>query len=127
VSKLLGLGTAVVLLLQGNAMHENFAKYKKIEAYEVRPGILLMPSYSADGQLCEIGLEKLHYSPELIRLDSGLSRMEIDQIFDELVPAEERGPKSKDPSGTLITQGGQSLTTNVDFQNVSIQIYGNGR
>ncbi len=27
-------------------------------------------------------------------------------------------------SGTLITQGGHSLTTNIDFEKVSMQIYG---
>jgi len=125
MSKLISLAfTAMLVLLSVNPVHEKFAKYKAIEAYEIRPGILMMPRYSADGQVCEIGLEKLHYSPETIRLDSSLSRKEIDQIFDELVPADERGPKSKDFAGTLITQGGHSLTTNIDFENVSIQIYG---
>ena len=123
MSKLSGFGFAAILVLL-NLSHEDFAKYKRVEAYEVRPGILMMPRYSADGQVCEIGLEKLHYSPETIRLDSALSRKEMDQIFDEIVPAEERGIRSKDFAGTLITRGGQSLTTNIDFQNVSIQIYG---
>ena len=125
MSKLIGMGLAAVLLLvQGGTTHQNFAKYKSIEAYEIRPGILMMPRYAADGQICEIGLEKLHYSPETIQLDSSLSRKEIDQIFDELVPTDERGPQSKDFAGTLITESGQSLTTNIDFQNVLIQIYG---
>jgi hypothetical protein len=124
MSKLISLAFAAVLLLSANPVRENFAKYKAIEAYEIRPGVLMMPRYSADGQVCEIGLEKLHYSPEIIRLDSSLSRKEIDQIFDELVPAVERGPRSKDFAGTLITQGGHSLTTKIDFERVSIQIYG---
>jgi hypothetical protein len=124
MSKLISLAfTAMLLLLSGNPVHEKFAKYKAIEAYEIRPGILMMPRYSADGQVCEIGLEKLHYSPETIRLDSSLSRKEIDQIFDELVPADERGPRSKDFAGALITQVGQSLTTNIDFEKVSMLIY----
>ena len=125
MSKLIGLAFAALLVLPAaNPAREEFAKYKPIKAYEIRPGVLMMPSYSSDGQVCEIGLEKLHYSPEMIRLDSTLSRGEIDQIFDELVPADERGPRSKDLAGTLITQGGGSLTTNMDFENVSIQIYG---
>ena len=125
MSKIFTLGLAgMLLLVLGNPVHQQFAKYKAIEAYEIRPGILMMPSLSADGQVCEIGLERLHYSPERIRLDSSLSREEIDRIFDELVPPDERGPKSKDFAGTLITRGGQSLVTNIDFENVSIQIYG---
>ena len=125
MSKLIGLGFVVLFVLfAANPVHEIFTKYKPVEAYEIRPGILMMPRYSADGQVCEIGLEKLHYSPETIRLDSSLSREEVDQVFYELVPADERGPSSKDFAGTIITRGGQSLTTNVDFQHVSIQIYG---
>ena len=125
MSKLIGLTFASMLLLaSAKPVHEQFAKCKMLEAYEIRPGVLMMPSYASDGQVCEIGLEKLHYSPEMIRLDSSLSRKEIDEIFDELVPADEKGPRSKAFSGTLITQSGGSLTTNIDFQDVSIQIYG---
>ena len=126
MSKVIGLGfaAAVLLLAPANPTQEKFTKYKAVEAYEIRPGILMMPRHSADGQVCEIGLEKLHYSPELIRLSSSLSRKEINQVFDEIVPADERGPEVKDPLGTLITQVGQNLTTNIDFKNVSIQIYG---
>lgn len=125
MSKLIGLALAAVFLqAPANPAHERFAKYKAVEAYEIRPGVLMMPRYSSDGQVCEIGLEKLHYSPEIIRLDSSLSRKEIDQIFDELVSVDERGPRSKNVTGNLITQGGGSLTTNIDFENVLIQIYG---
>lgn len=85
----------------------------------------MMPSYSDDGQVCEIALDKVHYTPELIRLDPSLSCKEIDQIFEELVPADERGPKSKDFEGNLITIVGHGMTTNMDYENVSIQIYSN--
>jgi hypothetical protein len=123
MAKLIGLAFAAsLLLLSANPDRERFGKYKVIEAYEIRPGILIMPRYSADGQVCEIGLEKRHYSPEIIRLESSLSRKEIVQVFDELVPADERGPRSKDFGGILITRSGNSITTNIDFANVSIQI-----
>ncbi len=124
MSKLIGLAFAVLLLLpSANSAREKFAQYKAIEAYEIRPGILMMPRYSAGGQACEIGLEKLHYSTATISLDSSLSRKEVDQIFGELVPAKERGPRSKDFPRTLITQVGHGITTNTEYENVSIQIY----
>lgn len=117
---------AMLLLITSNPGRERFAKYKAVEAYEIRPGILMMPKYSTDGQICEIGLEKLHYSPEMIRLDSSLSRKDIDQIFDELVPSSERGPK---PTGLLdqgmTTFSGRGMVSNEEYQNVSIQIFGN--
>jgi len=126
MSKLISSIIAVLLLVTSvNPDRERFAKYKSVEAYEVRPGLLMLPTYSADGQVCEIGLEALHYSPELIRLDSTLSPKEIDQVFDELVPADERGPRSKDFPGDLITRDGGSLTMYTNFQNVLIQIYAN--
>jgi hypothetical protein len=112
------------MLNAATTTQQRFAKYRKIEAYEVRPGILMMPRYTADNEVCEIGLEKLHYSPSLIRLDFGLSRKEINEILDELVPADERGKPSNDTVGNLITRGGHSLTTNIEFENVLIQIYG---
>jgi hypothetical protein len=123
--KLIGSVAAVLLLAAAIPAREKFAKYKAVEAYEIRPGILMMPRYSADGQVCEVGLEKLHYSPEKIRLDSSLSHKEIEQIFDELVPSDERGPK---PTGLLqqgmTTQSGANMVSNEEYQNVSIEIYG---
>ncbi len=119
MSRLIGAVMAVILFSPSiNSALEGFAKYKAVEAYEIRPGILMMPSYSADGQVCEIDLEVRHYSSELVRLDSDLSRTEIDQILDEVVPDSERGPKAKDPLGTLITRSGGGLTTDIDFEHV---------
>jgi len=122
MSKMIGLAFAALLLIAATPVRERFEKYKAVEAYEVQPGVLAMPRYSGDGQVCEIALERLHYSPDKIRLDSGLTRKEIDQVFEELVPSAERGQRAKDLEGTLITQGGHSLSTNVDFENVTLQI-----
>ena len=115
----------MLLLPASNPGREKFAKYKAVEAYEIRPGILMMPTYSVEGQVCEIGLEKLHYSPEKIRLDSDLSRQEISQVFDELVPSAERGPKPT----SLLEQGmttvsGRGMISDEEYQNVSIRIFG---
>ena len=113
---LFGLNTAAVA-------QERFAKYQRIEAYEVRPGILMIPRYTAANEVCEIGLERLQYSPTMIRVNSELSREEIFQTLDVLVPAIERGAPAKD-TDNLITMGGLSQTTKIEYENVSIQIYG---
>ena len=116
--------SGALLLPLANPIDKDFAKYKPIEAYEIRPGILMMPRYAADGRVCEIGIERLHYSPETMRVDSTLSQGEINQVFEELVPTDQRGPKSTGSVGDLITQGGGSLITDINFENVLIQIYG---
>ena len=54
----------VFLPVGASAQSSRFSKYKTLEAYEIGPGILMMPNFSSDGQVCEIGLEILHYSPK---------------------------------------------------------------
>jgi hypothetical protein len=69
-------------------------------------------------------LERRHYSPEKIYLDSTLSREEINQIADELVPTNERGPKTKGiGEGDDMSWSGRGLTTTSAYENVSIEIY----
>jgi hypothetical protein len=103
---------------------QDFKKYKAVETYEVRPGILMMPRYAPNGQVCEIGLEVRHYSPDLIRHDS-LSRKDIDEIAEELAPPAERGAKL--PLGAddneLMIASGQGVTRILDYENITIQIY----
>ncbi|MFZ0821628.1 MAG: hypothetical protein WAM91_16305 [Candidatus Acidiferrales bacterium] len=120
--RLIAFVMAVVLFSPPfNSARGDFAKYKALEAYEIRPGILMMPTYSADGHVCKIGLEDLHYSPELIRLDFNLSETVIHQIFDELVPENERGPRTA--LDGLIRGSGHDVTETTDFERVSLQIY----
>jgi len=122
VSKLMAVTCALLLILSGWPQKERFAKYKTIEAYEIRPGILAMPKYTGEGQVCEVGLERLHYSPEKITLYSSLKRKMIDEVTEELVPANERGQKSEDKLDNLITVTGTGMVTNVGYENIRIQI-----
>lgn len=125
MSKVISLSIAMLFMLNtAITAQDRFAQYRRIEAYEVRPGILMMPRYTASNEICEIGLERLQYSPTMIRVNADLSREQIFQILDELVPVNERGAPSKDMAGKLITQGGLVQTTNIEYENISIQIYG---
>ncbi len=123
MSKLVGLAcTAMILLSAGRPQGNKFSKYQTIEAYEIRPEILMMPRYSDDGQVCEIGLERRHYFPEKVNLDSDLSRDEIDQIADELAPANERGARTMGKRDLTLVVG-HAVTTISGYENISIQIY----
>ena len=111
----------LLLLLAAPAQKNTMAKYKSVEAYEIRPGILMFPRYSEEGQVCEIGLERRHYSPEKITLYSTLSRKEVDAIVDELAPTGERGPKSKNPLDLMLVVG-PGLTTLEQYENITVRI-----
>ncbi len=109
--------------------HQLFKRYKAVEAYEIRPGVLMMPRYDSMGQVCEIGLEELHYSPEVVRRGSGWigretrhgsdwSRTEIDEIVAELAP--ERGARTDHEETSL---DGDTTTTTFGYENVTIEIH----
>jgi len=116
------IGVAMVLFVAAKPQNERFSKFKAIEAYEVRPGVLAMPKYSENGSLCEIDLERLKFSSGKIALDSSkLSRDEIKESVDDLVPVSERGRSLPDLSGTSLE--GQSAVTFEEFENISIKIY----
>jgi len=125
MSRFIGLACVCMLLFpvirpQGG---DRFSKYQPVEAYEIRPGILMMPRYSSDRQVCEVEIEKRHYSNGTVYLDSTLPRDTIIQIIEELVPLGERGPREKDFETDLILHTGPGMTTSSEYENVSIQIY----
>jgi hypothetical protein len=121
--KLVGAACATLLLLAAYSQRESFTKYKAVEAYEVQPGILAFPNYTEEGLVCEIGIERNHYSPEIIQLDSGLSREEIEKTVDELAPAAVRGQKWDSPLNGLMTITGRAMTTSIEYEQVTVQIY----
>jgi hypothetical protein len=114
---------ALFFLLTPLPQNIHFLKYQAVEAYELQPGILMFPKYAADGKVCEIGVERRHYSPGKIVLYSLLSRQEIDAIVDELAPASERGARSGGLTDGLSSIMGRGMTTVEDYDNVSVQIH----
>jgi hypothetical protein len=122
MSRFISAACVAFLLFAAYPQRNAFTKYKAVEAYEVQPGILAFPTYAADGQVCEIGIERRHYSPEVIRLDPGLSREEIDKTVDDLAPTAVRGQKSDSPLNGLMVVAGRGMTTIVEYENVAVQI-----
>jgi hypothetical protein len=125
MSKYLLLSLSAALLtvsINAYTPQQRFERFKKIEAYEVRPGVLMLPRYSADNQVCEFGLQRLAYSQEMLRVDSDISS-EINPLLDQLVPPEERGKPSNAVDGGLVVENGPILARTKDFENVTIQTY----
>jgi len=114
-----------ILCLSGAAQNERFFKYPAVEAYEIRPGMLMMPRYSDGHEVCEIVLERNHYSNETANLDSTMPRDVISQMVDELAPPGERGPIVGNLGNDYISAyTGNAVTTFADYKNVSIHIFG---
>jgi hypothetical protein len=124
--KLAGAALALTaLFLLPKPQSEMFSRYKSVETYEIRPGILMMPKYAEDGRVCEVTLEKHHYSNETASLGSAIPRETITQLVDELVPAKERGPLAMNFGKEYVSAySGNSITTFAEYENVSIQIFG---
>lgn len=125
MSKTIALASLGMLLFPlGQSQNARFTKYSAVETYEVRPGILALPSYANDGQVCQIEIEKRHYSEGTVSLDPSLPHEELQMIVDELVPPVERGPRIVD-FGTeyMSVQTGNAVTTFAQYKNISIDIY----
>ena len=101
-------------------------KYRSVEAYEIRPGIVATPIYTASHDLCEVSIEKRHYFNNSVDMDATMSKEQILSMFAELVPKEERGgPAGRLPPDTEITEGDLGmLRTRIPYKNVTLAIFG---
>lgn len=115
----------VSLAVASSEPDQRFAGYKAINAYETGSGILVLPRNSSDGQLCEVTLEKQHYSDDTVDLGSALPHNKIIEAVNSIAPVSERG-RSTMPFGTeyLSKYDGNGVTTFANYEAVSIQIYG---
>jgi len=93
-------GLFAVLSATAQTSSDLQAKYgKPLEAYEVRPNILLAVEYTTDGQILEAVIEPRHTEkqPEnnsySVTAFSSLSSEVVAEILDELIPSVERGKR----------------------------------
>jgi hypothetical protein len=106
---------------------DRLRKYRAVEAYEIRPGIIATPFYSDSHELCEISIERRHYADNAVDMDATMSKEQIVSMFDELAPKEERGGSwsKKFPPDTEFSEGdGGVLDTHIPYENVTLRIYG---
>lgn len=124
MSRLIWLACVAALLLPlAERGGGRWSKYVRVEAYEIRPGVLILPKYSGDGELCEAVIEKEHYQDGVVDLDSTLPRKVVAGIFDQVAPPAKRGPFTIDKElEGLSLYGGGGVTTFVDYKNVSLDM-----
>jgi len=111
-----------------NPSTDRFQKYHAVQAYEIRPGVIVTPIYSANHDVCEISIEKRHYFNDVVNMEAAMSKEEIVSLFDELVPQGDRGGpglKWKLPPDTEISElDGGVLNTRIPYANVTLAMYG---
>jgi hypothetical protein len=100
-------------------------RLKRVPAFEIRRGIDVFPSFTADGSVCRIVIEKRQYlDPANADFDITISSTLANQLVDELVPVSERGkPLSPYLSNESFVAGGASFIKK-DYENVSVGMYG---
>jgi len=99
-------------------------RLKKLVTFEIRPGIVVFPTFTTGGDVCRMVIEKKQYidssNPDFDRMiPSDL----VDRLVDEVVPPNERGKPSKYLSSESYIAGGAAFIKQ-DYENVSVGVYG---
>jgi hypothetical protein len=78
--------------------------------------------FAADGQVCEMTLEKRQKTDGGIVFGVSFSEKEIQSLLDELVPENERGRNLTRPLNATIDGG--FITTEYNYENVFVRVNG---
>ena len=131
--KLSTLTTAVVVVMflgtlgAAQTQRQLEEKYAKVNAYLVRPKILLTARYSNDGRLCEMALQPVRWTGDNTALLFPLSEEETIRVVEEIVPESERGKKRSGLLGTddkVSEFSGHSITTPYIYEKMTVNFVG---
>ena len=124
---ILGISCIVVVILAVPAPHQFPTGYRRLEVYEIRPGVLAMPKYADDGELCQVSIEKLHIQQNVVELGvPTMSRETVLKMIDELAPPSERGKAISQLAGFdyIDVINGTADVSAANYENVLVQIHG---
>lgn len=95
-------------------------EYRPVVAFEARPGILLVPRFADNGEVCEIKLERVQSLENQAENDAEKSSRTFKVLVDEIAPPNERGREARYflPDSEVI---GESSRIVRDFDNVVIE------
>jgi hypothetical protein len=95
IKALVIISLALALACRPQTVTDVSAKYPVVTSYEVRPGILMTPRYTTDGQVCQMSIERQRGTRSGVTLDSFMSDNLVKEIVDELAPLSERGKPAR--------------------------------
>jgi hypothetical protein len=116
----------IFVLTAGAAVAQDSAEMQSkygppLNAFVVRPGLLMTAKYAADGKLCEMYIVEARTPGSNIGLRTPLTVETVPGLIDELVPKGERGDKLRWPVQTQ----GMTLQAFYKYENVSIELVQN--
>ena len=98
------------------------SKYRQVSSYELRPGIVMTPKYAADGQVCEMVLERRQKTETGVVFGVSFSEKEVKELVDQLVPQANRGRNLT--KFLNVSVDGGFVTTEYTYENVLVRVYG---
>lgn len=124
-----------VILVVGSIAHfgrqaatEFDTRYQRITSYELRPGIVMTPEYTREGQICQMVLERRQRTKSGFLLANTFGQKEVTELVDELVPKAERGnivpvglSQGKGPEVYVASGIARWVTT---YENISVEAVG---
>jgi hypothetical protein len=125
MAKISILVLTLVVAAWGQTFADLGAKYSHVTAYKVRPDVLMTARFAADGQVCEMTIEKREKTDTGITFGDSFSEKEVQGLIDDLVPQNERGRNLTRALNEDID--GDFITTKFTYENVLFRVYGNIR
>lgn len=94
--KVLGTTIGVLVLISAARAQTTAAALERFphhQVYEVKPGIQMTAKVDKRGAVCELQLERTHFTARGTSASDQISDADMRALFDELVPPSERGEK----------------------------------
>jgi hypothetical protein len=122
MAKVCVLLLTLVVAALGQTSADLGAKYPQVTAYKVRPDVLMTARFAADGQVCDMTLEKRQRTDTEISFGDSFSKKEVQDLMDDLVPENERGRNLTRALNENVD--GDFITANLTYENVLFRVYG---
>jgi hypothetical protein len=122
MAKVCVLLLTLVVAVLGQTSSDLSAKYPQVPAYKVRPDVLMTARFAADGQVCEMTVEKRETTDTGIRFGDSFSEKEVQGLIDDLVPQNERGRNLTRALNEEVDC--DFITTNLTYENAFFRVYG---
>src|SRR5581483_8665125 len=81
---------ALIVTAWGQTSADLSAKYPHFTAYKIAPDLLMTPKFAADGQVCEMAIEKRHLVDNLLDSVTLFVEREVRDVGESIVPEKER-------------------------------------